>query len=164
MPAAYFTGDSHGQGKEACCVTQEKLETPQGKGQAYAQDGGKAHEAETGKVQGPACGQWCSETRGQEKAATEDRGKKGTKKSAKKVVEAPVVEDTIIDVIDEPVPGVVVVTEYESIRTGTPISPGREPKRSESGSLAIFKTLRTHDWANSPHPSSDARYCRQLSG
>jgi hypothetical protein len=28
-------------------------------------------------------GQWCSETRGQEKAATEDHGKKGTKKSAK---------------------------------------------------------------------------------
>ena len=90
--------------------------------------------------------------------------RKAPRKAPRKVVEAPVVEDTIIDVIDEPVPGVVVVTEYESIRTGTPISPGREPKRSESGSLAIFKTLRTHDWANSPHPSSDARYCRQLSG
>src|SRR5271157_3825098 len=34
------------------------------------------------------------------------------------------VEDAIIDVIEEPVPGVVVVTEYESIRTGTPISSG----------------------------------------
>jgi hypothetical protein len=33
---------------------------------------------------------------------------------------APVVEDTIIDVIDEPVPGVVRVTEYETIRTTTP--------------------------------------------
>ena len=32
----------------------------------------------------------------------------------------PVVEDTIIDVIDEPVPGVVRVTEYETIRTTTP--------------------------------------------
>ena len=32
---------------------------------------------------------------------------------------APVVEDTIIDVIDEPVPGVVRVTEYETIRTMT---------------------------------------------
>jgi hypothetical protein len=30
---------------------------------------------------------------------------------------APVIEDTIIDVIDEPVPGVVRVTEYETIRT-----------------------------------------------
>jgi hypothetical protein len=39
------------------------------------------------------------------------------------------VEDTIIDVIDEPAPGVIRVTEYESIRTGTPISSGREPKR-----------------------------------
>jgi hypothetical protein len=32
----------------------------------------------------------------------------------------PVIEDTIIDVIDEPVPGVVRVTEYEMIRTTTP--------------------------------------------
>ncbi len=32
----------------------------------------------------------------------------------------PVVEDTIIDVIDEPVPGVVRVTEYETIRMTTP--------------------------------------------
>ena len=39
------------------------------------------------------------------------------------------VEDTIIDVIEEPVPGVVVVTEYELFRTATPISSGREPKR-----------------------------------
>jgi hypothetical protein len=38
------------------------------------------------------------------------------------------VEDTIIDVVEEPVPGVVVVTEDESIRTATPISSG-EPKR-----------------------------------
>jgi hypothetical protein len=42
-------------------------------------------------------------------------------------VEVPV-EDTIIDVIEEPVPGVVVVSEYEAIRTVTPISPDREPK------------------------------------
>jgi hypothetical protein len=33
---------------------------------------------------------------------------------------APVIEDTIIDLIDEPVPGVVRVTEYETIRTTTP--------------------------------------------
>ena len=134
MPAAYFTGDSHGQGKEACCDAQEKLETRQGKRQACAQEGRKAHDAERGKVQGPACGQWCSETRGQEKAATEDRGKKGTKKSAKKSAKkregmVVPVEDTIIDVIDEPAPGVIRVTEYESIRTATPISSGREPKR-----------------------------------
>ena len=133
MPPAYFTGDSHGQGKEACCDAQEKLETRQGKGQASAQEGRKTQDIEAGKVQGPACGQWCSETGGQEKAATEDRGKEGTeksaKKTAKKVVEVPAVEDTIIDVIDEPVPGVICVTEYESIQTATPVSSGRKPKR-----------------------------------
>jgi len=32
----------------------------------------------------------------------------------------PVIEDTIIDVVDEPVPGVVRVTEYETIRMTTP--------------------------------------------
>ena len=31
----------------------------------------------------------------------------------------PVIEDTIIDVVDEPVPGMVRVTEYETIRTTT---------------------------------------------
>jgi hypothetical protein len=31
----------------------------------------------------------------------------------------PVVEDTVIDVVDQPVPGVVRVTEYETIRTTT---------------------------------------------
>ena len=45
------------------------------------------------------------------------------------MVEVPV-EDTIIDVIEEPVPGVVVVTEYETIRSATPISSGHEPKRA----------------------------------
>ena len=42
---------------------------------------------------------------------------KAPRKPPRQVVEIPV-EDTIIDVIEEPVPGVVVVTEYESIRTG----------------------------------------------
>ncbi len=108
MPAAYFTGGSLGQGKEACCDAQEKLETRRGKRQACAQDGGKAHDAERGKVQGPACGQWwCSETRGQE-------------------VVVPV-EDTIIDVLEEPVPGVVVVTEYESIGRLLPFRPAVSP-------------------------------------
>jgi hypothetical protein len=31
----------------------------------------------------------------------------------------PVIEDTIVDVVDEPFPGVVRVTEYETIRTVT---------------------------------------------
>ena len=41
------------------------------------------------------------------------------------------VETTIIDVIEEPIPGVVIVTEYESVRTAPPLSPGRLPKRGE---------------------------------
>ena len=36
------------------------------------------------------------------------------------------VEDVIIDVIEEPVPGLVVVTEYETIRATTPTSFGRD--------------------------------------
>jgi hypothetical protein len=44
--------------------------------------------------------------------------KMGPRKTPRKGV--PVVEDTIIDVIDEPIPGVVRVTEYETIRTTTP--------------------------------------------
>jgi hypothetical protein len=42
------------------------------------------------------------------------------RKAPREVVEVPVVEDTIIDVIDEPVPGVLRVTKYESVRTTTP--------------------------------------------
>ena len=54
--------------------------------------------------------------------------RKAPSKTPRQVVEVPV-EDTIIDVIEEPVPGVVVVTEYETIRTATPISSSPEPKR-----------------------------------
>ena len=43
---------------------------------------------------------------------------------------APIVEDTIIDVIDEPVQGVVRVTEYEIIRRVTP-KPGADPKTEQ---------------------------------
>jgi hypothetical protein len=43
---------------------------------------------------------------------------------------APIVEDTIIDVMDEPVPGVVRVTEYETIRTVIP-KPGADPKTEQ---------------------------------
>jgi hypothetical protein len=56
--------------------------------------------------------------------------KTAAKKAPRQVAEVPV-ETTIIDVIEEPVPGVVVVTEYESVRTATPISPGGEAERSE---------------------------------
>ena len=56
--------------------------------------------------------------------------KTAARKVPRQVAEEPV-EDTIIDVIEEPVPGLVVVTEYESIRTATPISPGGTAERSE---------------------------------
>src|SRR5262245_236707 len=42
------------------------------------------------------------------------------------------VETTVIDVIEKPAPGVVAVTEYESVRTATSISPGGEPERGEA--------------------------------
>jgi hypothetical protein len=43
---------------------------------------------------------------------------------------ATIVEDTIIDVIDEPAPGVVRVTEYETIRTTNPTRRA-DPKTEE---------------------------------
>ncbi len=57
------------------------------------------------------------------RATLKKRPRKTTAKIASKKApreQVPVVEDTIIDVIDEPVPGVVRVTEYETIRTATP--------------------------------------------
>ena len=74
----------------------------------------------------------CCQTHGQETAAIEDRGKEGTKKKRQNKWWRCQVEDTIIDVIEEPVPGVVVVTEYETIRTATPIWSDRESKPGTS--------------------------------
>jgi len=54
--------------------------------------------------------------------------RKAPRKTPRQIVQVPV-EGMIIDVIEEPVPGMVVVTEYESLRTTTPTSFGREPKR-----------------------------------
>ena len=50
------------------------------------------------------------------------------------VAETPVettVKTTIIDVIEEPAPGVVAVTEYESVQTATAIPAGSEPRRGD---------------------------------
>ena len=49
------------------------------------------------------------------KTAAKMAPRKAPRKAPRRGV--PVIEDTIIDVIDEPVPGVVRVTEYETIRT-----------------------------------------------
>jgi hypothetical protein len=61
------------------------------------------------------------------KAARSKTQKKRTAKVSAKMVprksprqKVPAIEDTIIDVIDEPIPGVVRVTEYETIRTTNP--------------------------------------------
>jgi hypothetical protein len=48
----------------------------------------------------------------------------------RQVAEVPV-KTTIIDAIEEPVPGVIAVTEYESVQTATSILPGGEPERGE---------------------------------
>lgn len=48
--------------------------------------------------------------------------KTAARKEPRQVVEAPV-EITTIDVIEEPIPGVIVVTEYESVETEPPVSP-----------------------------------------
>jgi hypothetical protein len=47
--------------------------------------------------------------------------KKTAKKAPKKAAQ---IETTIIDVVEEPVPGVFVVTEYESVRNVPSSSPG----------------------------------------
>jgi hypothetical protein len=47
---------------------------------------------------------------------------------AKQVAQMPV-ETTIIDVREEPAPGVIAVTEYEAVRTATSISSDGEPER-----------------------------------
>jgi hypothetical protein len=62
--------------------------------------------------------------------------KRRSKTAARKVasiapeqmVELPV-ETTIIDVIEEPMPGVIVVTEYESVQIATPTLPAGEAER-----------------------------------
>jgi hypothetical protein len=41
-------------------------------------------------------------------------------------------EAVIVDIIEEPVPGVVVITEFESMRTGEPEAPGTQPEGKDS--------------------------------
>ena len=56
------------------------------------------------------------------------------RKAPRQVPEMPV-ETTIIDVIEEPVLGVVVVTEYESVRPAASISPGGAPEAAKAAVL-----------------------------
>ena len=72
--------------------------------------------------------------------------KKAPSETPRQVVEVPV-EDTIIDVIEEPVPGVVVITEYETISDGSSrcrvlsLSPASVPRRKIANG-----TKRTCRW------------------
>ena len=45
-------------------------------------------------------------------------------------------ETVIVDIVEEAVPGVVVVTEFESVRTSGPDAPGPRPEGEESADLA----------------------------
>ena len=127
LAGAYFTGGSHGQSKEACCDAQEKLETWQAQRRACAQEGRKGHDAEKAKSKVRRAGSGAPKPGVKKKRPPKTAARKAPRKTPRQVVVP--VEDTIIDVIEEPIPGVVVVTEYESIRTATPISSGREPTR-----------------------------------
>ena len=68
-----------------------------------------------------------AKTKSKVRRVTASKGKKPRKIAAKRearktpkaIAQAPV-ETTIIDVVEEPVPGVVVVTEYEAVRTIAP--------------------------------------------
>ena len=59
--------------------------------------------------------------------------KSAARKVPTQVLEAPI-ETTTIDLVEKPVPGVVVVTEYEPVRTATPISPDGESGNSQGTS------------------------------
>lgn len=70
--------------------------------------------------------------------ATKVRAKRAAPKKAaprpteppRQPAEAP--EETVIfDIIEEPVPGVVVVTEFETVRTSKPATPTRQPEGGE---------------------------------
>src|SRR5215471_12865849 len=45
-------------------------------------------------------------------------------------------ETVIVDIVEESVPGVVVVTEFESVRTSGPEAPSPQPESGESHDLA----------------------------
>jgi hypothetical protein len=127
LPAHTSQGGSHGQSKEACCDAQEKLETRQGKRQAWAQEGAKRATPKKAKSKVRRAGSGAPKPPVKKKRPPKTAARKAPRKTPRQVVVP--VEDTIIDVIEEPVPGTVVVTEYESIRTATPISSGPEPQR-----------------------------------
>jgi hypothetical protein len=73
----------------------------------------------------------------------------------RQAVEVPV-ETTIIDVIEESAPGVVAVTEYESVRTATFNSAGGEPERGEGMAPAGTSTMAP-DQGERPEHEAEAQ-------
>src|SRR5262245_43523000 len=70
------------------------------------------------------------------KSKVQRAGMSAKKPSAKKkrppeTVAAKPIETTIIDAIKEPAPGVVAVTEYETVHTASSLSTGAESERGE---------------------------------
>jgi hypothetical protein len=65
------------------------------------------------------------------------------------------VETTIIDVIEEPAPGVVAVTEYESVRTA--ISAGDEPEGGEGIDPAGTSTMAPDQGEPQEHEAEEQR-------
>ena len=99
-----------GDGQNEGCDAQKRFKTTQGKRQGQAQVGSKTSHGEKSKVEGSARRRSCSQIQDKKTAATKSCGNQGFKEKAQ-------VEDTIIDVIDEPVPSVVDVTEVQTIAT-----------------------------------------------
>ena len=80
------------------------------------------------------------------KQATKARAKRAaSKKTAPRPTEPPrqpaeAPDETVIfDIVEEPVPGVVVVTEFETVRTSRPETPTRQPEGGEGTGLAARK-------------------------
>jgi hypothetical protein len=80
------------------------------------------------------------------KRATKPRAKRGAPKKAAprptepRIQSVEATEETVIvDIIDEPIPGVVVVTEFESVRTSRPETPTLQPQDGEGSGLTERK-------------------------
>ena len=68
-------------------------------------------------------GRGALESTARKKQPLKTAARKAPRNAAREVGAVPVVEDTIIDVIDEPMPAVFRVTEYETVQTTSPDDP-----------------------------------------
>jgi hypothetical protein len=67
------------------------------------------------------------------------------------------VETTVIDVIEEPSPGMVAVTEYESVQTAISISAGDEPEVREGTGPAGTLTIGPDQGERPKHTAEEQR-------